>query len=102
MTEVQQPTIVKRMFSNIRSFHILFQNGTNWTCMYIKLEVYYLLKMLLKIGRRVPGPYFNIHNSVGLKLLTRLRVGLSHLNEHKFKYSFSNYVNPLYSCSLQV
>ena len=31
---------------------------------------------------------FNIHNPLGLKLLTRLRVNLSHLREHKFRHNF--------------
>ena len=35
--------------------------------------------------RPKPGPLYNIHNPSGIKLLTRLRLGLSHLNEHKFK-----------------
>ena len=34
----------------------------------------------------------------GLKLLTRLRLGLSHLNEHRFRHNLENCVNPL--CSL--
>ena len=43
---------------------------------------------LLKIGRPAPKPVYNIHNnSNDLKLLTRLRLGLSHLNEHKFNHS---------------
>ena len=36
---------------------------------------------LLKIGRPMPKPAFNIHNSLVLKLLIRLRLGLSHLNK---------------------
>ena len=43
---------------------------------------------LLKLGWPVPNSCFNIRNPVGLKLLTRLQVGLSHLNEHKFKQFF--------------
>ena len=43
---------------------------------------------LLKTVRAVPSPYFNVYNPVWLKLLTRRRVGLSHLNEHKFKHDF--------------
>ena len=35
-----------------------------------------------------PKPIYNIHNPNGLKLLTRLRLGLSHLNEHKFNHNF--------------
>ena len=34
-----------------------------------------------------------IHNPNGLKLLTRFRLGLSHLNEHKFNYNFKDCVN---------
>ena len=57
---------------------------------------------LLKLGRPVPISCFNIYNPVGLKLLTRLRAGLSHLNEHKFKHNFSNCINLLCSNSLEV
>ena len=39
---------------------------------------------------------------MGLKLLTRLRLGLSHLNEHIFNYNFQSCINPLCSCSLAV
>ena len=47
---------------------------------------------LFKTGRPIPSPYFNIYHPVRLKLLNRLGVGLSHLNEHKFKHNFSNCV----------
>ena len=57
---------------------------------------------LLKIGRPVPKPVYNMHNPNSLKLLTRLRLGLSHLNEHKFNHNFKDCVNPLCSCSLEV
>ena len=33
-----------------------------------------------------------------MKLLTILRVGLSHLREHKFKHSFQDTLNPICSC----
>ena len=45
---------------------------------------------------------YNIHDPVGIKYLTRLRLGLSHLNEHKFRHNFQDYLNPLCSCSLEV
>ena len=56
---------------------------------------------LLKIGWPTPKPVFNIHNATGLKLLTRLRLGLSHLNEHRFNYNSRDCVNPLCPCSLE-
>ena len=37
---------------------------------------------LLKIGQPAPKLIYNKHNPNGLELLTRLRLGLSHLNEH--------------------
>ena len=33
-------------------------------------------------------------------LLTRIRLGFSHLNDHRFRHNFENCINPLYSCSL--
>ena len=47
----------------------------------------YFRNALLKVGRPTAKTVFNIHNSIGLKLFTRLRPGLSHLNEHKFKHN---------------
>ena len=57
---------------------------------------------LLKIGQPTAKPTYNIHNPIDLKFLTRLRLGLSHLNEHKFKQNFHDCVNPLCSCSLEI
>ena len=36
-----------------------------------------------------------------IRLLTRLRLGLSHLNEHRFNYNFDNCINPLCTCTLE-
>ena len=57
---------------------------------------------LVKIGRQVPKPTFNIHKPMGLKLLTCLRLGLSHLNEHRFNHNFEDCTNPLCLYSLEV
>ena len=53
---------------------------------------------LLKIGRPAPRPIYNIQNPIGLKLLTRLRLGLSNLNEDKFNDNFKDCLNLLCSC----
>ena len=42
--------------------------------------------------------FFEIHNPKGIKLITRLRLGLSHLREHKFKHGFQDTVHPLFNC----
>ena len=57
---------------------------------------------LIKIGWPIPKPVYNVHNPVGFKLLTKLRLGLSHLNQHKFNHNFQDCLNPLCSCSLEV
>ena len=57
---------------------------------------------MLKIGRPNQCSIYRIHNPVGLKLLTRLRLGLSHLNEHRFNHNFQSCINPLCSCSLAI
>ena len=36
---------------------------------------------------------------MGVKLVSRLGLGLSHLREHKFKNSFKNALNPLCNCA---
>ena len=38
---------------------------------------------------------------IGIKLITRLRLGFSHLREHKFKHNFQDTLNPLCSCSIE-
>ena len=49
--------------------------------------------------RPVHNSMFNIHNPVGIKLLTRLRFGLGHLNEHRFNHRFQNCTNWKCICS---
>ena len=41
-------------------------------------------------------------NKLELKLLTRLRLGLSHLHYHKLKHDFLDTINPLCSCSSDI
>ena len=59
-------------------------------------------KKLLKFIRPSPISVFNSQNCKGIKYLTRLRPGLNHLREHKFKHSFQVTLNPFCSCDLDV
>ena len=58
-------------------------------------------KALLNIIRPSENKIFNIHNQVGLKLLTRLRLGLRHLCEHKCQHNFEDNLHLLCSCSIE-
>ena len=55
-------------------------------------------KTLLNLIRPSESTVFNCHNPEGVKLLTRLRLGLSHLRERKFKHSFQDSLNPICNC----
>ena len=45
---------------------------------------------------------FSIHKPVGVKLLTRLRLLLSHLNEHKSRHGFEDTISPMCSCNAEI
>ena len=49
--------------------------------------------------RPILNSVFNILNPVGIKLLTRLRLGLSHLNGHRFNHKFQNCTSAKCICS---
>ena len=53
-------------------------------------------KERLKFIRPVPNS--GINDSKGLTLFTRLRLGLSHLGDHKFRHNFQDCVSPMCSC----
>ena len=47
-------------------------------------------------------PVYKIHDPLGLKLLTLLRVSFSHLIEHKFCNNFLDTTNPHCSCGIEI
>ena len=99
---------VATLYSRTDIFKYLFFPSTisEWNKLELKIRQSITLltfrNALMKIGTPIPKPVYNVHNPVGLKLLTRLRLGLSHLNQHKFNHNFQDCLNPLCSCSLEV
>ena len=57
---------------------------------------------ILKFIRSTVKSIFGCQNRIGVKLLARLLLGLSHLRKHKFKHSFQDTLNPLCSWGKQV
>ena len=47
-------------------------------------------KKPLEFIRPIGNSTCRIHNPIGIKLLNRLRVGFSHLREHKFRHNFAD------------
>ena len=55
-------------------------------------------KRILAFIRRSGNSTFYCLNPNALKLITRLRLGLSHLRFHKFKHSFQDTINSICNC----
>ena len=49
-----------------------------------------------------PNPIYGIHNPIGLKYLTRLRVDLSHLRAHKYQHNVCDTTSNSCSCSINM
>ena len=54
------------------------------------------------ITEKKENSLFSIHNPVGVKLLTRLRLQLSHLNEHKFRHGFEDTIIIMCLCNTEI
>ena len=57
---------------------------------------------ILSFIRPKANSFFNYLNPKGVKLITRLRLGLSHLWNHKFEHNFQDCLNPICSCGIEV
>ena len=55
-------------------------------------------KSILQFIPPTPNRTFKCHNPIGIKLITRLRLGLCHLRDHKFKHNFLDCLNPICCC----
>ena len=57
---------------------------------------------ILKFIRTSPNTVFNCSTYKGIRLITRLPVGMSHLLEHKFKHNFQDCLNPICNSGLDI
>ena len=56
---------------------------------------------LLEFIRPIGNSIYRIHDPFGMKHLNRLRVGFSHLQEHKLGHYFADIFNPWCACALE-
>ena len=84
------------------SFPTALKNGTSQTQ---KSKAYHPFLLSKKRSqffcKTEENSIFNVHNPIGVKYLSRLRLNFSHLNEHKFHYNFRDTFNPLCSCNTE-
>ena len=57
---------------------------------------------VLNFIRSKENSFFNCLNPKGVKLIKRLRLGITHLRDHKFKHSFQDCLNPICTCGIEV
>ena len=55
-------------------------------------------KEILKLTRASSNTFYNRHNPFAIKYITRIRLVLSHMREHKFKHSFQDSINAICNC----
>ena len=54
------------------------------------------------INENQENSLFNVYDPLRVKLLRRLRLQFSHLNEHKFRHGFSDTVTPMCACGTEI
>ena len=59
-------------------------------------------KRILQFIRPTPNNTFNCCNPIGIKLITKLRLGLSHLRDHKYKHNSLDCLNPICCCGKNI
>ena len=59
-------------------------------------------KRILMFRRPKLNTINNIHNPLGIKHLTRLRIYLSHIKEHKFRHNFQDSIDSICNCGNSV
>ena len=55
-------------------------------------------KAIFEFLRPKPSPVFGARDNQGVVFLNRLRLGFSHLNEHKFRHGFRDTLDPFCAC----
>ena len=81
-------------------FTIIGWRGTTWNLLLENLKVFAVLKTnILNFIQLTLNCIYFCHGYKELKLMTRLRLDLSHLQQHKSKYNSWDTINPLCSCS---
>ena len=84
-------------FKKNLSFLLLSLNWINWIRAFVILKAYLYVfrRNILYFIRPAPNSIYNCHKLKRVKLITRLRLGVSHLREDKFKHIFQDSINPL-------
>ena len=92
------------------TLNIIFSKKISPICNYWIEQSWYIYtqfkkhfkKSILQFIRPSPSSTYNSFSNKGIKHVTRLRLGLSHLRDHKFKHGFLDSLNLICICGLEV
>ena len=96
----QFSTRTKMFESSFFPYCIKERNNLSEELRKIKSTVQFKTKILSFI-RPKENSIFKIHDINGIKLLNRLRLHFSDLNEHKFRHNFRATLDPMCSCGIE-
>ena len=99
--------------NNIKRFGIRTENFKQSFfpfCEWYKLDISLREAKNIKCFKSMLKDFFNmkqkslfaIHDPAGVKLLSRLRLKFSHLNEHKFRHNFKDALSPMCDCGSEI
>ena len=66
-----------------------------------KAKFIYKFQKSIKI-EKLENSFYNDHDPFGVKLLSRLRLQFSNLNQHKFRHGFNGKINSMCPCGTEV
>ena len=91
---------------NFKNIYMVFPSAImQWNNLDLNMKNSTSLNIFVNSTLKFIGPsanVFNSHNPKAIKFITRLRLVLSHLREHKFKDSFQDLPNPISNCRFDV
>ena len=71
---------------------------SQWNTLDTKIKTLPTLPSFKSAIRPEPNSTYNVQHASGIVLLNRLRVGFSHLREHKFRHNFVDTNDPFCNC----
>ena len=99
----KQPACIHDLIRPMRKFSY-FKNSffpsvvSNWNKLDQIFVILAIIEYFAYLIRAVEMKTYHNNNSVGIKLLTRLRLSFSLLHENRFRHNFKNTLNFLCSC----
>ena len=103
-----RPSVVRKLFLHgpVHYFCYIhkkwFKKAALWTNLSEELRninsINTFKSSILNFVRPTENSVFEVHDIKCIKLLTRLGLDFSHLNEHKFRHNFNDTINPMCSC----